>query len=60
MSLTEATVEDLKHTKHVMRVMDRVVGEMIWEMIEIDEKQLDFVQELGTPQTQSIIRQLHE
>ena len=50
----------LKLTEYVMKVMERIVDGVIWEMIAIDEMQFAFVPERGTTDAIFIIRQLQE
>ena len=57
-ALNRGNYRGLKLTEHVMKVMERIVDGMIWEMIAIDEMQFAFVPGRGTTDAIFIIRQL--
>ena len=59
-ALNRGNYRGLKLTEHVMKIMERVVDEMIREMVEIDEMQFAFVPGRGTTYAIFIIRQLQE
>ena len=59
-ALNRGNYRGLKLTEHVMKIMERVVDEMIREMVEIDEMQFAFVPGRGTTDAIFIIRQLQE
>ena len=59
-ALNRGNYRGLKLTEHVMKVMERIVDEMIREMIAIDEMQFAFVPGRGTTDVIFIIRQLQE
>ena len=57
-ALNRGNYRGLKLTEHVMKVMERIVDEMIRELISIDEMQFAFVPGRGTTDAIFIIRQL--
>ena len=59
-ALNRGNYRGLKLTKHVMKVMERIVNGMIREMIAIDKMQFAFVPWRGTTDAIFIIRQLQE
>ena len=59
-ALNRGNYRGLKLTEHVMKVMERIVDEMIQEMKAIDEMQFAFVPGRGTTDAIYIIRQLQE
>ena len=59
-ALNRGNYRGLKLTEHVMKVMERIVDEMIRELISIDEMQFAFVPGRGTTDAIFIIRQLQE
>jgi hypothetical protein len=59
-ALNRGNYRELKLTEHVMKVMERIVDEMIRELISIDEMQFAFVPGRGTTDAIFIIRQLQE
>ena len=59
-SLDRGSYIGLKHTEHVMKVMEKIVDEIIRAMIDIDEMQYAFVQGRGTTDAIFITRQLQE
>ena len=59
-ALNRGNYRGLKLTEHVMKVMERIVDELIRELINIDEMQFAFVHGRGTTDATFIIRQLQE
>ena len=59
-ALNRGNYRGLKLTEHVMKVMERIVDELIRELINIDEMQFVFVPGRGTTDATFIIRQLQE
>ena len=59
-ALDRGNYRGLKLTEHVMKVMERIVDELIREMIDINEMQFAFVPGRGTTDAIFIIRQLQE
>ena len=59
-ALTRGNYRGLKLTEQVMKVMERIVDELIREIIKIDEMQFAFVPGRGTTDAIFIVRQLQE
>ena len=59
-ALNRGNYRGLKLTEHVMKVMERIVDEIIRQMIDFDEMQFAFVPKRGTTDAIFIIRQLQE
>ena len=59
-ALNTGNYRGLKLTEHVMKVMEHLVGELIKELVNIDEMQYAFVKGQGTTDAIFIIRQLQE
>ena len=59
-ALDRGSYRGFKLTEHVMKVMEKIVDEIIRAMIDIDEMQYAFVQERGTTEAIFITRQLQE
>merc|ERR1712121_463041 len=59
-ALNTGNYRGLKLTGHVMKVMEHLIGELIREIINIDEMQYAFVKGQGTTDAIFIIRQLQE
>ena len=59
-ALNTGNYRGLKLTEHVMKVMEHLIGNLIKELINIDEMQYAFVQGQGTTDAIFIVRQLQE
>ena len=59
-ALNTGNYRGLKLTEHVMKVMEHLIGELIKELVNIDEMQYAFVKGQGTTDAIFIIRQLQE
>ena len=59
-ALERGSYRGLKLTEHVMKVMEKILDEMIRAMIDIDEMQFAFVPGRGTTDAIFITRQLQE
>ena len=59
-ALDRGSYRGFKLTEHVMKVMEKIVDEIIRAMIDIDEMQYAFVQGRGTTDAIFITRQLQE
>ena len=59
-ALNRGNYRGLKLTEHVMKVMERIVDELIRELINIDKMQFAFVPGRGTTDATFILHQLQE
>merc|ERR1712121_605790 len=59
-TLNSGNCRGLKLTEHVMKVMEHLIGELIREIVNIDEMQYAFVKGQSTTDAIFIIRQLQE
>ena len=50
----------MKLTEHVLQVMKRIIEDIIWDVVNVDDIQLGFMSGLGTSNAIFILKQIQE
>ena len=59
-ALDRENYRGLKLTEHTLKVMEHIIEDFIWNIVNIDDMQFGFMLGRGTTDTIFIVRQIHE